>query len=136
MDIAPNYVGTIMGISGLFSYFTGALVPNTLGLASALVSPDWVWTSLFLLVVGVTIISNMLFLLLGTAELQQWNSVSNSDSREKLHQLEEKGDARTAIENNLFIQKNGVDLDEGRIYKTGFSAMGGKDDDSSGKSLL
>ena len=90
MDIAPNYVGTIMGISGLFCYITGALVPNTLGLASALVPPDQVWTVLFLLVVGVTIISNMLFLLLGTAELQQWNSVGSSDSRERLHQLEEK----------------------------------------------
>eukprot|EP00092_Neocalanus_flemingeri_P012832 GFUD01013826.1.p1 GENE.GFUD01013826.1~~GFUD01013826.1.p1 ORF type:complete len:478 (-),score=134.62 GFUD01013826.1:105-1538(-) len=90
LDIAPNYVGTIMGISGLFCYLTGALVPNTLGLASALVSPDQVWTVLFLLVVGVTIISNMLFLLLGTAELQEWNSVGSSDSRESLHQCEDK----------------------------------------------
>ena len=75
-----------MGISGLFCYLTGALVPNTLSLVSALVSPDLVWTVLFLTVVVVTIICNILFLLLGTAELQEWNSVDSSDSRERLIQ--------------------------------------------------
>ena len=79
-----------MGISGLFCYITGALVPNTLGLASAFIPPEDIWTFLFLLVVGVTIISNILFLLLGTADLQEWNSVGSSDSRERLHQCEEK----------------------------------------------
>merc|ERR1719427_704275 len=69
LDIAPNYVGTIMGISGLFSYLTCALVPNTISLASYLVTPDQKWNLLFLLVVVVTIISNIIFLLLGTAEL-------------------------------------------------------------------
>jgi hypothetical protein len=90
LDIAPNYVGTVMGISGLFCYIIGALVPNTLGLASTIIPPEDVWTFLFFLVVGVTIISNMLFLLLGTADLQEWNSVGSSDSRERLHQCEEK----------------------------------------------
>ena len=79
-----------MGISGLFCYLTGALVANTLGLASAFIPPEDVWTFLFLLVVGVTIISNMLFLLLGTADLQEWNYVGSSDSRERLHQCKEK----------------------------------------------
>ena len=79
-----------MGISGLFCYLTGALVPNTLGLASSIVPPDDVWNLLFFLVVGVAVISNLLFLLLGTAELQEWNSVGSSDSRERLHQCEEK----------------------------------------------
>jgi len=90
LDIAPNYVGTVMGISGLFCYLTGALVPNTLGLASAVVDPEDVWTFIFLLVVGVTIAANALFLLLGSADLQEWNSVGSSNSREQLHQCEEK----------------------------------------------
>ena len=79
-----------MGISGLFCYLTGALVPNTLGLTSAFLPPEDVWTFLFFLVAGVTIISNMLFILLGSAELQEWNSVGSSNSRERLHQCEEK----------------------------------------------
>jgi len=103
LDIAPNYVGTIMGISGLFCYLTGAIVPNTLSIASAyLTDTQDVWTFLFLLVAMVTIISNMLFMLLGTAELQEWNCVGSYDSRERLHSCGQKqGEGRVLLSNNI-----------------------------------
>ena len=103
LDIAPNYVGTIMGISGLFCYLTGAIVPNTLSIASAyLTDTQDVWTFLFLLVAMVTIISNMLFMLLGTAELQEWNCVGSYDSRERLHSCGQKQrEGRVLLSNNI-----------------------------------
>ena len=87
LDIAPNYVGTIMGISGLASYLAGAIVPNTLSLATAFLHTKEAWTFLFFLVAAITIVSNLLFLLLGCAKLQEWNSVG-SISREGLNQGE------------------------------------------------
>ena len=87
IDIAPNFVGTIMGISGLFSYITGALVPHTYSLMANLVTSlnkdnviheteekeHLVWTLLFVLVSVVCILTNFVFLILGTAERQTWN---------------------------------------------------------------
>ena len=53
LDIAPNFVGTIMGITGMFSYLTGAMVPHTVSIMSSVLgSQDQVWTALFLLVSG------------------------------------------------------------------------------------
>ena len=91
-----------MGISGLFSYLTGATVPNTLSLASACIADTQdVWTFLFFLVAGVAIISNMLFILLGTADLQEWNSVGSSDSRERLHSCGGKQESCVLLSNNI-----------------------------------
>ena len=42
----------------------------------------------------------------------------------------------SSIESNLYLQKNGNSLDEGRMYSSVFSAKSGKDDDSSGRTLL
>ena len=42
----------------------------------------------------------------------------------------------TAIETDLYIQKNGDNLSDGQIFTTVFSAKESRDNDSSGKSLL
>ena len=84
-DIAPNFVGTIMGVMGLFSYLTGSFVPHTTTIMASLVPEDQVWPALFLLVASVAILSNGVFLLLGTAKTQAWNKIEECDSREILH---------------------------------------------------
>ena len=84
-DIAPNFVGTIMGVMGLFSYLTGSFVPHTTTIMTSLVPEDQVWPALFLLVASVAVLSNGVFLLLGTANTQAWNKIEECDSREILH---------------------------------------------------
>ena len=84
-DIAPNFVGTIMGVMGLFSYLTGSFVPHTTTIMASLVPEDQVWPALFLLVASVAVLSNGVFLLLGTANTQPWNKIEECDSREILH---------------------------------------------------
>jgi len=98
IDIAPNFVGTIMGISGLFSYITGALVPHTYSLMANFVTSlnkdnviheteekeHLVWTLLFVLVSVVCILTNFVFLILGTAERQTWNRLEDGESTETL----------------------------------------------------
>ena len=84
-DIAPNFVGTIMGVMGLFSYLTGSFVPHTTTIMASWVTEDQVWPALFLLVSSVAVLSNGVFLFLGTAETQVWNKIEECDSREILH---------------------------------------------------
>ena len=72
--------GTVMGLSGLFCYLTGAVVPHTVGLASRLLPPPAVWTALFITAGCVALAANTLFLLLGTADLQSWNRVGSSST--------------------------------------------------------
>ena len=84
-DIAPNFVGTIMGVMGLFSYLTGSFVPHTTTIMASLVTEDQVWPAIFILVASVAVLSNGVFLLLGTAETQAWNKIEECDSREILH---------------------------------------------------
>ena len=64
-----------MGLSGLFCYLTAALVPHTTHMMASLVGQENLWTGLFLLVAAATVLANTVFLVLGTAELQPWNTV-------------------------------------------------------------
>ena len=95
LDIAPNFVGTMMGVTGMFCYLTGALVPHTTAIMASLVEEDMVWPGLFILVCVVATVANIIFLLYGTANLQPWNALTQS--REKLNT---EGDF---LHNNLII---------------------------------
>ena len=66
-----------MGIIGMFSYITGAVVPHTLTVMSSVFSddPDLVWPSLFILVSCVCVLANTVFIIFGTTEVQEWNHV-------------------------------------------------------------
>ena len=86
LDLAPSFAGTLMGVSGLFCYLTAALVPHTTYIMASLVREENVWTGLFLLVSGSAVLANVVFLVLGTANLQGWNSVVQSG--EKLREEE------------------------------------------------
>ena len=74
-----------MGVMGLFSYLTGSFVPHTTTIMASLVTEDQVWPAIFILVASVAVLSNGVFLLLGTAKTQVWNKIEECDSREILH---------------------------------------------------
>ena len=64
-----------MGIVGMFSYLTAAMVPHSLTLMSSLVDGDQVWPALFILVSAVCVLANIIFIIFGTADTQDWNDV-------------------------------------------------------------
>jgi len=74
VDISPNYAGSIMGISFFFQYLTGAFVPHSVAIASAYFAVDQVWPVLFYSTSLIVAISNVAFIILGTSQLQSWNS--------------------------------------------------------------
>ena len=78
-DISPTYVGTIMGIMGLSNEITKSIVLQTKSLITSHVEEEEeVWPILFLLASGVTVVTSGLYLMLGTAEIQDWDSLSDS----------------------------------------------------------
>ena len=77
-DISPNYVGTIMGIMGFFNEITRSVVLHTKTLITSQVVDDEVWPILFILASGVTVVANGVYLMLGTSETQEWDSLSES----------------------------------------------------------
>ena len=81
LDLAPSFAGTLMGLSGMFCYLTAALVPHTTHIMATVLRQENVWTGLFLLVSGAAVMANIVFLVVGTADLQEWNSVTQSGGK-------------------------------------------------------
>ena len=77
-DISPTYVGTIMGIMGLSNEVTKSIVLQTKFLITSQVEDEELWPILFLLASGVTLVTCVVYLLLGSAETQEWDSISDS----------------------------------------------------------
>ena len=73
----------------------GSLVPHTPSIMASLVEEDMVWTCLFILVCVAATLANIIFLLYGSANLQHWNTLT--ESREKLNTEGE------FLHNNLII---------------------------------
>ena len=95
LDLAPNFAGTLMGVSGLFCYVMAALVPHTTYIMASLLGTENVWTGLFLLASLAAAVANLVFLLLGTANLQPWNTVNKSGAARKLSGGSSKEQAAT-----------------------------------------
>ena len=66
----------------MFCYLTAALVPHTTHIMASLVDEENVWTGLFLLVCTAAVLANLVFLGLGSANVQDWNTIS--EDRQKL----------------------------------------------------
>ncbi|XP_066961035.1 sialin-like isoform X1 [Macrobrachium rosenbergii] len=69
MDIAPNYAGTLSGLLGIgnISGFVAPVVTN------ALITQSGSWASSILLAGGVYLVSGILYVMLTTTEIQDWN---------------------------------------------------------------
>ena len=85
LDIAPNFVGTLMGLTGMITNILGnVILPYTKPLMVAILDEDMVWTGLFLLVMAVIIVTNIIFLLFYSAETQEWNELKDPNESDAL----------------------------------------------------
>lgn len=73
LDLSPNYAGTIMAIVNGIGGLTGIIVPYLVG---ALTENHTLneWRTVFWIAFGVFVITNLVFVLFGSAEVQTWNS--------------------------------------------------------------
>lgn len=74
-DLAPSIAGVIFGISNMFATLPGIIVPHV---AAALTKEtnnipiEWQWRTVFILSAGIWIAGGLVFLVLGSGEVEPW----------------------------------------------------------------
>ncbi|EFA04144.2 Putative inorganic phosphate cotransporter-like Protein [Tribolium castaneum] len=87
MDFAPNYSGSINGISATFGGFAGYLSTK---LFTAFIKNEHSfkdWQLLFWILAGANFVSFLFFVAFGSSELQEWNSESVNHDKEETEQI-------------------------------------------------
>lgn len=73
LDLSPNYAGTLMALVNGIGAFTGIITPYLVGV----LTPDSTilqWRTVFWIVLGVFIVTNVLFIVMASGEVQPWNN--------------------------------------------------------------
>ncbi|XP_028173307.1 putative inorganic phosphate cotransporter [Ostrinia furnacalis] len=73
IDISPNFAGVMMSISNFSSNAVGSFAPIVAGLILTDVSDERLWRIVFFIAAGFYFISNLVYVILGTGELADWN---------------------------------------------------------------
>uniref|UniRef100_A0A1L8DET6 Putative permease of the major facilitator superfamily protein n=2 Tax=Nyssomyia neivai TaxID=330878 RepID=A0A1L8DET6_9DIPT len=98
LDIAPNFSGTIFGLANTLSSLSGFLSNFMVGWLTHKNQTYGQWQIVFGILAGVYIIGSLIYLLLGTGELQEWN---NPPERKK--KGEEDAEEGVPLKNNKII---------------------------------
>lgn len=72
LDLSPNYSGTLMALVNGIGAFTGIITPYIVGV----LAPDQTlgqWRLVFWIVLGVFIVTNVIFVVYANGEVQYWN---------------------------------------------------------------
>ncbi|XP_025422383.1 putative inorganic phosphate cotransporter isoform X2 [Sipha flava] len=77
MDLAPNFAGTLMGITNSLANITSILGPLLVGFIVTDSSNKEQWGMVFLYSAAIFFVGNLIYVIFGTAEIQPWNDLSN-----------------------------------------------------------
>lgn len=72
IDMAPEFAGTIFGMTVTFGSFSGIIVPYVTGLLTNEVNSTTRWSYSFYVAGAVGVITGLIFLVFGSADLQPW----------------------------------------------------------------
>ena len=92
LDLAPNYAGSVMGLVNGISTLSGVFSPYVVGL----LTPNQTvqeWRNVFWVVLFIFVVTNVIYLMSGSGELQKWNYTSEFSTtvkQSKDNQLKEK----------------------------------------------
>ncbi|XP_018323710.1 putative inorganic phosphate cotransporter isoform X2 [Agrilus planipennis] len=79
LDLSPNFAGVLMAITNGVGAISGIVTPYLIGL----LTPDQTlsqWRIVFWMIFAVTISTNIVYVILGSAEIQWWNEKKNDDT--------------------------------------------------------
>lgn len=79
IDMAPNFAGTLMGITNCFSNIISIIAPLVAGLILKDESDPEQWRHVFYLSSAIYFASNLFFVIFGTCETQSWNTPKEAD---------------------------------------------------------
>jgi len=78
IDIAPNFSGTLMGITNCLANTAGFLAPMLVGHITKKEDIDN-WQTVFYIAAGVYVVGNILFCIMGSGEEQPWNKICDEE---------------------------------------------------------
>ncbi|XP_037947382.1 sialin-like [Teleopsis dalmanni] len=87
VDIAPNYAGIVLGISGMIGVLPGFISPYIVGVLTLGNQSFESWKNVFIICAVMLIGSGVLYMLFAESTLQKWNSNSSQDINQKEMQL-------------------------------------------------
>ena len=74
MELAPNYAGTLMGITNMIGNFAGFITPYVAGVLVYQNQTLAGWRNVFLISSSIYILCNLIFVLFGSTKVQTWNT--------------------------------------------------------------
>lgn len=91
LDLSPNYAGTLMALTNGISALTGIISPYLIGI----MTPNQTlseWRFVFWILFGVSVVSNLLFLIYGSGEVEPWNDPEfvNADKEKRRNKFIEE----------------------------------------------
>ncbi|XP_068633427.1 putative inorganic phosphate cotransporter [Battus philenor] len=98
IDISPNFSGTMMSVSNFASNLCGSLAPLVAGYILTDVSSEYLWRKVFFVAAGFYFFTNLLYVILGTAEKADWNE---GPEQKATLDCQEKGALLKLEKNNL-----------------------------------
>lgn len=93
IDMAPDFAGTLMGMTNAVATIPGFVVPALVGAATDKEPTIKTWGYLFFLAASIYIASNVVFIIFGSAQLQPWGIAKihiNSSLQETPNDKDEK----------------------------------------------
>lgn len=80
LDLSPNYAGVLMGFTNGIAALAGILSPYLVGILTTHQTLAE-WRLVFWIFLGVSVFTNLMFLLFGSGEVQYWNDPSRNLDR-------------------------------------------------------
>lgn len=75
LDLAPNFAGPMMSISNFVANICSSLAPVVAGfILVADVTSELLWRKVFLVAAGLYLVTDLVYVVIGSAELQDWNN--------------------------------------------------------------
>lgn len=84
IDIAPNFAGTLMGLTNAAANIMSIIAPLLVGFVVKDSSDPAEWRLVFFISAGVYFFGNLMFVLFSQTEIQTWNDPEHRDRRKLL----------------------------------------------------
>ncbi|KAK0405711.1 hypothetical protein QR680_018152 [Steinernema hermaphroditum] len=75
LSVAPAYTGTLVSLGMVFGMIANIAAPTIIGLINTNGTPEE-WSLIFYTAAGVNIVAGLLFILVGSGEMQKWGDVA------------------------------------------------------------
>ncbi|KAF9406792.1 hypothetical protein HW555_012960 [Spodoptera exigua] len=80
LDMAPNYVGTLLGITNMAANIISIIAPLVAGVVLQDETDPNEWRKVFYIASAVYIAGNTFYLIFGTSERQKWNEPPENEN--------------------------------------------------------